>query len=155
MPYRTNADLPDPVRTHLPPHTQDIYRETFNHAFATRADDHGMRLLRELKARRVGLPVIVVTGHGDIALAVTAMKEGAIDFIEKPFDDEVPLAAIRSALSRQAKNAERETQRAEVRARIAQLSARERQVLDALVAGDQSTGSSWSTGCATARSTIP
>jgi two-component system response regulator FixJ len=95
----------------------------------------GLELQRRLRASKVGVPVIVITGHGDIALAVEAMKAGAADFIEKPFDDEVLLGAIRSALARRAEHAKGETRTAEVRNRLELLSAREREVLDGLVAG--------------------
>jgi len=60
----------------------------------------GLELQRRLQAGKKAIPVIVMTGHGDIALAVEAMKAGAVDFIEKPFDDEVLIGAIKSALSR-------------------------------------------------------
>src|SRR6266545_6819782 len=60
----------------------------------------GIDLLHRLKELNVGMPVIVITGHGDVQLAVEAMKIGAVDFIEKPFDDDLLLAAIRSALGR-------------------------------------------------------
>ena len=83
----------------------------------------------------VALPVIVITGHGDIGLAVRAMKAGAVDFIEKPFDDDILLAAIRSALARNLHNAEREAQVAEIGRRLSSLSDRERDVLEGLVAG--------------------
>jgi two-component system response regulator FixJ len=95
----------------------------------------GIELQRRLKAKGVALPVIVITGHGDIALAVEAMKAGAVDFIEKPFEEEALLAAIRTALSRRAGDRERAARVAAVRERLALLSARERQVLDGLVAG--------------------
>ena len=95
----------------------------------------GLELQRRLRASKIGVPVIVITGHGDIALAVEAMKAGAADFIEKPFDDEVLLGAIRSALARRAEHAKGETRTAEVRNRLELLSAREREVLDGLVAG--------------------
>src|SRR5437588_7004966 len=62
-------------------------------------DMSGIDLLRRLKELRVPLPVIVITGHGDVPLAVEAMKAGAADFIEKPFDDETLLSAIRGALA--------------------------------------------------------
>jgi len=95
----------------------------------------GIALQRRLKADKSSIPVIVMTGHGDIALAVEAMKAGAVDFIEKPFDDEVLLAAIKSALARRSADRERSTRAGEIRARIKALSERERQVLDGLVAG--------------------
>jgi two-component system response regulator FixJ len=95
----------------------------------------GIDLLRRLKEMRVQLPVIVITGHGDVPLAVEAMKFGAADFLEKPFDDEVLLASVRSALDRSEASAALETERAEIRARIATLTHREREVLDGLIAG--------------------
>jgi two-component system response regulator FixJ len=90
------------------------------------------RLLRDLKS---GLPVIVMTGHGDLPLAVEAMKAGAVDFLEKPFDDEVLLSAIRSALTRRTVDSEREARSAAIRDRIGKLSDREHEVLERLVAG--------------------
>ncbi len=95
----------------------------------------GLQLQRELAAREVRLPVIVITGHGDVALAVEAMKAGAVDFIEKPFDDELLLGAVRSALVRNVRDQERESRIAEIHQRIQSLSGREREVLDGLVAG--------------------
>lgn len=98
-------------------------------------DMDGLELQRHLKERGITTPVIVMTGHGDVALAVEAMKTGAVDFIEKPFEDEVLLSAIRSALSRHVKDSEREARRAAVLDRMKMLSEREREVLDRLVAG--------------------
>jgi two-component system, LuxR family, response regulator FixJ len=95
----------------------------------------GIELLRRLQELKIGVPVIVITGHGDVPLAVEAMRIGAVDFLEKPFDDEVLLASVRSALREQGAQAERRTARAEVEARVATLSKRERDVLDGLVAG--------------------
>jgi two-component system response regulator FixJ len=95
----------------------------------------GIELQRRLRSDGNTIPVIVITGHGDIALAVDAMKAGAIDFIEKPFDDEVLIGAIKTALSRRAGDRERNAQAAEARARLKLLSERERQVLERLVAG--------------------
>ncbi|MGY2049401.1 response regulator FixJ [Methylobacterium sp. JK268] len=98
-------------------------------------DLDGLELLRRLRARGDAAPVIVMTGHADVPLAVAAMKEGAIDFIEKPFDDEVFLAIVRAALDRRRESAEQDAAAADLRRRVAALSAREGQVLDALVAG--------------------
>jgi two-component system response regulator FixJ len=95
----------------------------------------GIDLLRRLKELKVAVPVIVITGHGDVALAVEAMKIGAMDFLEKPFDDEVMLASVRSALRQQAGEAKRNTERGEIEGRLKALSNRERDVLGGLVAG--------------------
>jgi two-component system response regulator FixJ len=97
----------------------------------------GVDLLRELKARGSSTPVIVITGHGDVQLAVEAMKIGACDFLEKPFDDEVLLASVRSALGQLTKDAKREAERSQLNNRLAALSGRERDVLERLVAGKQ------------------
>lgn len=95
----------------------------------------GLELQRRLRAGNIAMPVIVITGHGDVALAVEAMKAGAVDFIEKPFDDEALLSAIRAALGQRKSARERDARAAEVKTRLASLSERERQVLDGLVAG--------------------
>jgi two-component system response regulator FixJ len=95
----------------------------------------GIELLQRLRELQVSLPVIVVSGHGDVPLAVEAMKTGALDFIEKPFDDEVFLRAIRLALSAHAVDSQREAQKATINSRLESLSNREREVLEGLVAG--------------------
>jgi two-component system, LuxR family, response regulator FixJ len=95
----------------------------------------GIDLLRRLKALKIGVPVIVVTGHGDVPLAVEAMKIGAAEFLEKPFDDEVLLNAVRSALNRQNTDNKRQAERADIDRRLAALSNRERDVLQGLVSG--------------------
>jgi len=77
----------------------------------------------------------VMTGHGDIPLAVEAMKAGAVDFFEKPFSDDLMLAAVRRAFGREREDRARGAERDAVKERLANLSARERQVLDGLVAG--------------------
>ncbi|WP_422002727.1 response regulator FixJ [Reyranella sp.] len=95
----------------------------------------GLELQRRLHDLEAGFPVIVITGHGDVPLAVEAMKAGAVDFIEKPFDDEILLSAVRAALARHARDSEREARCAAVRTRLQTLSEREREVLDRLVGG--------------------
>jgi len=95
----------------------------------------GVDLLRRLKELKIAIPVIVITGHGDVALAVEAMKVGAVDFLEKPFDDDVLLASVQSALKRQDGETKRHTERLEIEGRLANLSNRERDVLCGLVAG--------------------
>ena len=95
----------------------------------------GIDLLRRLQELKIGMPVIVITGHGDVPLAVEAMKIGALDFLEKPFDDEVLLTSVRSALMRQDGETKRHTERAEIESKLAALSNRERDVLGGLVAG--------------------
>jgi two-component system response regulator FixJ len=98
-------------------------------------DMSGLELLRRLRGLSCMIPVVVMTGHGDIQLAVEAMKAGAIDFLEKPFDDERVLVAMRSALDARRAQSERTGRRKEVEERLDSLSQRERQVLDGLVAG--------------------
>jgi two-component system response regulator FixJ len=95
----------------------------------------GLALQRELKARGVGLPVIVITGHADVPLAVEAMKAGAVDFIEKPFNDDTLLSAIRVAIDHHARDSRRDNEAAAIKAKLDILSPREREVLDGLIAG--------------------
>ena len=95
----------------------------------------GIELLKHLRDLKNMVPVIVITGHGDVPLAVEAMKFGASDFLEKPFDDDLLLAAVQSALSDQAAVHEDNALKAAVMQRLEHLSARERQVLEGLVAG--------------------
>ncbi|MEQ9642093.1 MAG: response regulator FixJ [Alphaproteobacteria bacterium] len=95
----------------------------------------GLELLEQLAAMKTPLPVIIVTGHGDLPMAVKAMKAGAVDFIEKPFDDESILESIHVALARGAK-LQAETASAQVvEANVKRLTARERQVLEQVVQG--------------------
>jgi len=93
----------------------------------------GIELLHRIKERAPYLPAIVITGHGDVPLAVEAMKAGAIDFIEKPFDEDAILDAVKSALEQSREGEDGDL--AAVAARIASLSERERQVLEGLMAG--------------------
>ena len=97
---------------------------------------NGLEMVVELKRLGVDHPVIVLTGHGDVSLAVQAMKAGVVDFLEKPFDDEALLRAVRSALQEHSGEAAREKERAQVASRRARLTAREREVFEAIVAGD-------------------
>lgn len=96
---------------------------------------NGLEMVRRLAEIGVRHPVIVMTGHADVPLAIEAVRAGVKDFIEKPFDDEALLASIRTAIADQTLAAEHAGRDAELRVRLASLSARERQVLDGLVAG--------------------
>lgn len=98
-------------------------------------DMTGLDLVRHLNERGVRVPVIVITGHGDVPLAVQAMRAGVVDFIEKPFGDEVMLSALRRAIKVGRDEAEQASERREIAGRLARLSARERQVLDGLIDG--------------------
>jgi len=98
-------------------------------------DIDGLELQRRLKAMDVAIPVIVITGHGDVPLAVQAMKGGAVDFIEKPFSDEALLGAIRVAVGRHAQDTARGVEIAAIKTRMATLSGRELEVLEGLVQG--------------------
>jgi len=95
----------------------------------------GLELLQRVRKTHPDLPVIVITGHGDVSLAVEAMKAGAADFLEKPFDDEALLGAVRDAFGRKGSGDGRDAERRELARRIEALSGRERQVLEGLVAG--------------------
>ena len=98
-------------------------------------DISGIELLRRLNDLQAAIPVIVITGHGDVPLAVEAMKLGAVDFFEKPFDDDALLAAVRSSLTSNMGDSKRSAERAEIDDKLASLSNRERQVLEGLVSG--------------------
>lgn len=95
----------------------------------------GLELLRRLKDAGSRLPVIVMTGHADVSMAVEALRNGAFDFIEKPFDDEVLLRSIRAALAHHGGERERKTELDGLRLLADSLSARERQVMDGLLGG--------------------
>jgi two-component system response regulator FixJ len=97
----------------------------------------GLTLIAKLHERGVQLPMVVITGHGDVAMAVAAMKGGAVDFLEKPFDDEIFLSTVRDALDRSKQGAAPRAAGAEgLEDKLALLSQRERQVLDRLVDGE-------------------
>ena len=95
----------------------------------------GIALQRELVARRSPLQVIVMTGHGDIPIAVGAMKAGAVDFLEKPFDEPVLLDSVRRALDRAGAAGDQAKESRNASTHLALLTERERQVLDLIVAG--------------------
>jgi two-component system response regulator FixJ len=95
----------------------------------------GLELVRQLNIRNFHMPVIVITGHGDVPLAIEAMREGVIDFIEKPFEDELILNALRAALDSGREQLEQTARRDVVTRRIESLSMRERQVLNGLMGG--------------------
>jgi two-component system response regulator FixJ len=95
----------------------------------------GIELQRALQARAAKLPLIVVTGHGDIDTAVIAMKSGAHDFIEKPYKEERLLGAIRDALELEERQRAARAQTSGIAARAATLSQRQRQVMDLVVEG--------------------
>ena len=95
----------------------------------------GLELQRLLSERHAGLPVIMITGQAEVPIAVQAMKQGAVDFIEKPFDETALLGSVRQALARAAATAERRVHGAEAAERLAQLTPREKDVLDQLVLG--------------------
>jgi two-component system response regulator FixJ len=95
----------------------------------------GIALQKELVARRSPLQVVVMTGHADIPIAVGAMKAGAVDFLEKPFDEPVLLDSVRRALDRASSVGDHAKEARNAAARIALLTERERQVLELIVAG--------------------
>ena len=95
----------------------------------------GLELVRKLRERGIDLPVIVITGHGDVPLAVEAMRAGVVDFLEKPFDNEVLINAVRCALDAQVKTDQQNVERQRFEQVLATLSPRERDVLKGVVAG--------------------
>jgi FixJ family two-component response regulator len=95
----------------------------------------GPELYRAMLARRIDLPVIFLTGHGDVPTSVDAMKLGAADFLEKPVRGEVLIAAVRTALARHAEHRERERKRRAIEERIARLSRRELEVMLHVISG--------------------
>lgn len=97
---------------------------------------NGLELQRELRERGVRLPVIFVTGHGDVRIAVHAMKAGAADFIEKPFNNDVLLERVQTAVAESLNADEARLWKDEVERRIAALTAREQQVLDLVTLGN-------------------
>ncbi|MET4177328.1 two-component system response regulator FixJ [Bradyrhizobium sp. LA6.1] len=95
----------------------------------------GIELLKRVKTQHSPFPMLIMTGHGDVPLAVEAMKLGAVDFLEKPFEDDRLTAMIELALRLAEPGAKNETIAQDIAARVASLSPRERQVMQGLVAG--------------------
>ncbi len=95
----------------------------------------GIELLKRMKAAGSKFPILIMTGHGDVPLAVEAMKLGAVDFLEKPFEDDRLMAMIEGAIRQADTSARTEAMTQDITARIASLSPRERQVMDGLIAG--------------------
>jgi two-component system response regulator FixJ len=98
-------------------------------------DMSGLVLQQELNKRRIRLPVIIITGHADVPMAVSAMKAGALDFIEKPFRDQTLLDSISRAITESVELLEEQQQQTDTNRLLGQLSSREREVLDLLVEG--------------------
>lgn len=95
----------------------------------------GIELLKRMKAGQNPFPILIMTGHGDVPLAVEAMKLGAVDFLEKPFEDDRLIGMIDAAIRQAEPAARSEVVTQEIAARVATLSPRERQVMDGLIAG--------------------
>ncbi len=95
----------------------------------------GLDLQNELVARRINIPILIITGHAEVPVAVHAMKAGALDFIEKPFSDQLLLDRIRRAIEKDAEVRLADSQQAEVAARLAQLTPREREVMNLVITG--------------------
>lgn len=96
----------------------------------------GLELQEKLTAQKVAMPVIIITGHGDVPMAVRTVKSGAFDFIEKPFNDQALLDRIQQALEKDAQLRREACDRQEIQKRLAKLTPRERQVMDMVVAGN-------------------
>lgn len=95
----------------------------------------GLDLQKRLQEREITMPVIFLTGHADVPKAVRAMKQGAIDFLEKPFDDEHLLTRVQYALAKGALQKHRKAERDQMAQRLEQLTPREREALNLIVAG--------------------
>jgi FixJ family two-component response regulator len=100
----------------------------------------GLELQRELAEQAIDLPVIILTGHGNVQLAVHAMQAGAIDFVEKPFDNELLLDRIQRAVAENVRVGSERIKRIEIAERKQLLTPREREVLDLVVAGQTNKG---------------
>lgn len=96
---------------------------------------NGLELQRELAGRDIRMPVIFITGHGDIPMAVQAVNAGALDFLEKPLDNDALLERVDQALERDRERREHEAVSAEIETRLGKLTPRERQVMEGILAG--------------------
>jgi two-component system response regulator FixJ len=95
----------------------------------------GIELLKRMKADQSKFPIVIMTGHGDVPLAVEAMKQGAVDFLEKPFEDDRLIGMIEAAIRQAEPSLKSGALAQDIAARIASLSPRERQVMNGLIAG--------------------
>ena len=95
----------------------------------------GLELQEYLNTHQIQIPIVIITGHGDVHMAVRAMKSGAVDFIEKPFNDELLLDAIRNALTLDERHRGVQAERAELAARLAHLTPREHEVMEMVTEG--------------------
>lgn len=98
-------------------------------------DLSGLQVQEQLQAMALDLPIIFVTAHGDVPMAVEAIKRGALDFIEKPFDDALLVARVEAALSHSASTAARTSEVEATRSLVDSLTARERQIMDLVIEG--------------------
>ena len=95
----------------------------------------GLELQSVLQERNIALPIVFITAHGDVPMAVEAVRRGAVDFIQKPFDDEILVEKVADALSSSERHHEEELERNEIRRRVDSLTAREHQVMTQVVQG--------------------
>lgn len=107
----------------------------------------GLQVQSAMAERGIGMPVIVLTGHGDVTIAVQAMKAGAIEFLEKPFEKAALLGALERAFARLESKDNRELEEREARTRIAALTPREREILEGLTKGYPNKTIAYDLGC--------
>jgi len=110
-------------------------------------DMDGIEVQAAMAARGIDMPVIVLTGHGDVTVAVQAMKAGAVEFLEKPFEKAALLGALERAFARLERNDNRELEEREARTRIAALTPREREILEGLSKGYPNKTIAYDLGC--------
>jgi len=106
----------------------------------------GLQLQRELKQRNIRMPIIFITGHGDIPMAEKAVNAGALDFLEKPLNDEALLERIATAMERDRERREREAERSDIEERLQHLTPREREVMEGILAGKLNKVIAWELG---------